>query len=313
MNPGGEVLTCAAMSTAPRSPATLLENSLASGRIHSAYLISGAGDRPREAALWFARGLACTAVSGARPCDACPACRRSQPTAEPVELDGAGKSGPLYRHIGEHADLYWVERGADDTRVRIGQIRALQAALRLGSNEGGRRAAVVADAEWLNAEAQNALLRLLEEPPPETTLVLVSRSPGVLLATIRSRCLRVAWPVEKPLVLRGETADDTTAALVSRLDGIARLGLPELLDWAEEYRGPRPIAAAQVETLLSVGSQWLRERITATASAGRRDLRAELEAFDALGACRRDLVQRNAQPQMVAERGLFAVRGAIRS
>jgi hypothetical protein len=302
------------MSTAAHSPSTLLENSLASGRIHSAYLISGAGDRPREAALWFARGLACTGGPGtSRPCEACPACRRSQPTAEPAELDGSGKAGPLYRHIGEHADLYWVERGADDTRVRIGQIRALQAALRLGSNEGGRRAAVVADAEWLNAEAQNALLRLLEEPPPKTTLLLVSRGPGALLATIRSRCLRVAWPVEEPIVLRGETADETTAALVSRLDGIARLGLPELLDWAEEYRGPRPIAAARVEALLSVGSQWLRERITAAASAGRRDLRAELDAFDALGVCRRDLVQRNAQPQMVAERGLFAVRGAIRS
>jgi hypothetical protein len=302
------------MPPAPDSPATLLENSLASGRIHSAYLISGAGPRPRETALAFARGIACTASEGVRrPCEACPACRRSRPADEPVEIDGSGKSGPLYRHIGEHADLYWVERGAEDTRVRIDQVRAVQGALRLGTNEGGRRAAVIADAEWLNHAAQNALLRLLEEPPERTTLILVSRSPAILLATIRSRCLRVAFPAEEPLPLRGPEAEETTGDLVARLDGIARLGLPELLDWAEEYRGPRAIAAAQVETLLAVGSQWLRERITEAARAGRRDLRGELDAFDVLGACRRDLVQRNAQPQMVAERGLFAVRGAVRT
>jgi len=302
------------MSSLPNSPAALLDRSLASGRIHSAYLVSGAGDPPREAALAFARGIACSAAGETpRPCEDCAACRRSQPAAETVEIDGSGRSGPLYRHIGEHADLFWVARGAEDTRVRIGQVRALQSALRLGSNEGGRRAAVVADAEWLNHEAQNALLRLLEEPPDRTTLILVAQSPAALLATIRSRCIRVPFPVELPLPLRGEEAEETTRDLVGRLDGIARLGLPDLLAWAEEYRGPRAVAAPRVETLLAVGTQWLRERIGEAAVAGRRDLRPELDAFSTLGDCRRDLVQRNAQPQMVAERGLFAVRGAIRA
>lgn len=301
------------MSEPAQSPAILLENSLASGRIHSGYLVSGAGDAPREAARWFARGLACTAREQARgPCDVCAACRRSGHEGEPVAIDGSGKSGPLYRHIGEHADLFWLQRGADDTRVRIGQVRALQSALRLGSNEGGRRAAVIADAEWLNTEAQNALLRLLEEPPDRTTLILVTRSPGALLATIRSRCVRAAYPSEQTVDLRGDAVDEAVAELVVRFDGIAGLGLPELLDWAETYRGPRAIAAAQVETLLEIGGLWLRERVGQAARSGRSDLRGELDAFKTLGACRRDLVTRNAQPQMVAERGLFAVRGAIR-
>jgi len=313
MNPGGEVLMCAAMSTPVHTPATLLENSLRSGRIHSAYLISGAGEAPRRTALWFARGIACTAVDATRPCETCPACRRSTAAAEPVEIDGTGKSGPLYRHIGEHADLYWLERGADDTRVRIGQVRGLQSALRLARSEGGARVAVIADAEWLNHPAQNALLHLLEEPPPRTTLILVARSPALLLATIRSRCVRVAFPLEEPLALRGEGVDESVAGLVARFDGIARLGLGDLLEWAEEYRGPRAIAAARVEALLDVGSQWLRERVTAEANAGQRDLVPRLDAFGQLGDCRRELGQRNANPQMVAERGLFAVRGAIRS
>jgi hypothetical protein len=133
-------------------PEALLHHSLESGRVHSAYLLSGPAEATRPAALRFVRGLACAATAGARPCEECLACCRSGAQSE-IAIDGTGKSGPLLRHVGDHADLFWVERGAGDTRVRIGQIRALQQALRLRSHEGGFRAAVIADAEWLNQEA----------------------------------------------------------------------------------------------------------------------------------------------------------------
>jgi len=179
------------MTAAPGDPQALLRRSLESGRLHSAYLLSGPPPEPRQAALGFARGVVCSGPSP-RPCESCPSCHRSSPR-EILTLDGAGKKGPLLRHIGDHPDLLWVERGADDTRVRIGQIRALQSALRLRVAEGGRRVGVIADAEWLNQEAQNALLRLLEEPPPATLIVLVARSAAGLLATVRSRCQRVVF------------------------------------------------------------------------------------------------------------------------
>ena len=50
--------------------------------------------------------------------------------------------------------------------------------------------AVIADAEWLNPQAQNALLRLLEEPPPRTSLVLVTTRASAIIPTIRSRSVR---------------------------------------------------------------------------------------------------------------------------
>jgi hypothetical protein len=59
-----------------------------------------------------------------------------------------------------------------------------------------------------------------------------------------------------------------------------------------------------------VGSGWLRARVRRAAAEG-RPARAELDAFRTLGRCRKDLDQRNANPQMVAERALFAVREAI--
>lgn len=288
----------------------LLDRALASGRIHSAYLFAGRSEVVCNAAQRFARGLVCTADAG-RPCERCRECTRSAETTPPVELDGAGKRGPLYRHIGDHPDLFWVDKGANGTRVRIGQIREVQHALRLGANEGGYRVAVIADAEWLNHEAQNSLLKLLEEPPDRTCLVLASTSSAPLAATIRSRCQKLRFPDETQMTLRSDHLPDDSKAVLRRFDAIGHAGLPQLLDWAEEYRGSRAVAAEGVEVLLSVGSDWLRERLRHAVDAGRKDLLRTVDAHKALSQCRKDLVQRNANPQMVAERALLAVRKSV--
>jgi DNA polymerase III delta prime subunit len=286
----------------------LLERSLASGRVHSAYLLAGPGPAPREAAQGFARGLVCSSEAE-RPCGACSACRRSGAEGE-IPLDGSGKKGPLFRHVGDHPDLFWVERGADDTRVRIGQIRALQGALRLQGHDGGRRAAVVADAEWLNQEAQNALLRLLEEPPPATTLVLVSASAAGLLATVRSRCQKVLFHPPRPRELLADPSE-ATRELVERLERLRESGLPDILDWAEEYRGVRAEAAERVQHMLETGSAWLRDRVARRVQTEGTRVQPELKAFATLQACRQSLSQRNANPQLTAERALLALRGTF--
>jgi len=61
---------------------------------------------------------------------------------------------------------------------------------------------------------------------------------------------------------------------------------------------------------LEAGSAWLHARTRETVSVGGRDVRAELDAFSTLAAARKALAQRNANPQMVAERALFALREA---
>ena len=260
------------MTNGADDPRALLERSLESERLHSAYLISGSGSEPREAALAFARGMVCQG-GPPRPCEACAECRRSNQREE-IVLDGTGKSGPLLRHVGDHPDLLWVERGANDTRVRIGQIRALQHAL-----------------------------RLLEEPPPRTTLVLVAASSAGLLATVRSRCQRVAFRVAAASPLE----DPQRGELVAKLEGLGAATLPDLLDWAEDYRGARAAAAEDVHRLLETGAAWLRDRVHQALSGPGGDVRRELDADAVLSDCRRVLDQRNANPQMVAERALFAL------
>jgi DNA polymerase-3 subunit delta' len=287
------------MSTASSDSPSLLRRSLESGRIHSAYLLSGPGSAPRDAALDFVRALVCQQPVG--PCEACIDCRRSSPR-EPIALDGTGRKGPLLRHVGDHADLFWVERGEGDTRVRIGQIRALQNALHLQSNEGGRRAAVIADAEWLNQEAQNALLRILEEPPPQTTLVLATATAAGLLATVRSRCQRVSFDSG------AAQRDPECEAMRKRFDGIAATTIPDLLDWAAEYRGARATVVGGVEEFLEAASLWVRDGVVAASHEAGGDVTRDLDAFRTLSDCRKTLSQRNANPQMVVERALLALR-----
>jgi hypothetical protein len=298
------------MADPPEQAQVLLDRALASGRIHSSYLLAGPSEVVHAQALRFARGLVCRGDAG-RPCEDCGECRRSGGTGDPVELDGSGKSGPLFRHIGDHPDLYWIDKGGSGTRVRIGQIRAVQRALRLGSNEGGYRVAVIADAEWLNQEAQNSLLKLLEEPPDRTCLILAGSGSAPLAATIRSRCQKLRFPEERANNLRTDDLSEDRTRVLGRFDRITDCGLPDLLDWAEEYRGNRAKAAEEVEVLLEIGSGWLNEQIRLAIDAGRRDLQTRLAAHKTLSKCRKDLVQRNANPQMVAERALLAVRRSV--
>jgi DNA polymerase III delta prime subunit len=288
------------MSTASGDSPILLRRSLESGRIHSAYLLSGPGSAPQDAALDFVRALVCQQPDG--PCDECIDCRRSSP-GELIVLDGTGRKGPLLRHVGDHADLFWIERGDGGTRVTIGQVRALQNALHLRSTEGGRRAAVIADAEHLNQEAQNALLRILEEPPPQTTLVLATATATGLLATVRSRCQRIRFEADPAAA----QLDTERIAMRARLDGIATAAIPELLDWAAEYRGARATVVGGVEALLETASLWIRDRVTTAVRETATNVTPDLDAFRTLNDCRKTLSQRNANPQMVVERALLAL------
>jgi len=312
------------------SPAEILYRSIANNRVHSAYLLTGSGDLPRTTALEFARALVCERSDGS-VCDVCDACHRSQSTdadsgAETgtragtgeIVLDGKGKRGPTYRHIGDHPDLFWVERGPDDTRITILQARDLQNALRLGANEGGRCVAVIAGAEWMTNNAQNALLRLLEEPPPATTLILAASRASAIIATIRSRSVRVRFPAESDSGLRASDASDSVLQIVDTLDRLDSQSVGDLLDFAEQYRGGRAVAAESVTELIDVSAQWLCEEVKALVSQGEHPATQALNAHHSLQQLRRDLISRNANPQMVAERLLLGLRdvvaaGAIRS
>jgi DNA polymerase III subunit delta' len=169
--------------------AARLESFHRSGRLPHAMILSGSrGVGKATLAFRFARWLLGQAGGGGGLFGA------SEPQAG-LTLD---PSDPVFRRVasGAHPDLMTLERTLNDKgklrdEIVIEDARAVGSFLRLTPAEGGWRIVVVDAADELNRNSANALLKILEEPPRQALLLLVSHAPGSLLPTIRSRCRTV--------------------------------------------------------------------------------------------------------------------------
>lgn len=169
-----------------------------SGRLHHAWLLSGPRGVGKATLAWrIARFLLATpdpgddGLFGAPPppqtLDVAPdhpVTRRILAMAEPglhlVRRGGMGRS--------ESEREKAVLEGRFSADIRVDEVRKLARFLHMSAADGGRRVVIVDCADDLNPAAANALLKMLEEPPARTTLLLVSHRPSGLLPTIRSRC-----------------------------------------------------------------------------------------------------------------------------
>ncbi len=103
---------------------------------------------------------------------------------------------PVFRKIaaGGHPDFMAVTRAEDERKgglketLDVDTIRKITPFLRMTASEGGWRAVIIDDADTMNRNAQNGLLKILEEPPADTVLILIAHRIGALIPTIRSRC-----------------------------------------------------------------------------------------------------------------------------
>lgn len=94
---------------------------------------------------------------------------------------------------GAHPDLLYIERAYDaeknktQSQLAVSELRKVEPFLRKTSSNGGWRVVIIDDADTMNRNAQNALLKILEEPPKNTVLILIAHRAGALIPTIRSR------------------------------------------------------------------------------------------------------------------------------
>lgn len=158
------------------------EDARGRGRLHHAWLLTG----PEGVGKATFAYRAARRLLGARPDLA-------------HGLLGAAPDDPVSRQIIAHAhpDLFVLERLGEDGKVRkvipVDEARGLSEFFSKSPASAPHRVAIVDAADDLNVNAANALLKTLEEPPARGVLLLVSHSPGRLLATIRSRCRRLAF------------------------------------------------------------------------------------------------------------------------
>jgi DNA polymerase-3 subunit delta' len=195
-------------------------------RLSHALLLTGpAGIGKRMLAEHFAQSLLCEMPpANGHPCGECGACRwfadGNHPDYRallPEILQAEGDGGAGSEEAGAVEPGAAKSKSAPSKVIKIGQVRALDSFFNVGTHRSGRRIILVYPADALNTDAANALLKVLEEPPPATLFLLVTSHLNDLLPTIRSRCARLE--IERPATpevidwLRGQGVRDPAAAL----------------------------------------------------------------------------------------------------
>jgi len=183
---------------------------------HSLLFCGPAGLGKNRFAQRFATSLLCEspAADGA-PCGNCKSCHLVS--------------------VGNHPDYRVTTIEEDASGIAVDQIRDLIAYLSLRPHTSSRRVVILTPAEAMNINAANSLLKVLEEPPADSVLILVSHKPQLLSATIRSRCARIEFRVPSPV----------DAATWLQQEGVKREAIPDLLAAA----GSAPLRAAELNQL----------------------------------------------------------------
>ena len=195
-------------------------------RLPHALLLSGApGIGKRVLAESFGQSLLCEAnTPGGDACGVCGACHWFAEGNHPdyrLVIPEILQAETELRNDG--ADTIQADNGGAKSKsapskvIKIGQIRALDGFFSVGTHRAGRRVVLVYPADCLNVDASSALLKTLEEPPPDTHFLLVTSRPYELLPTIRSRCAKVviAPPPRAPMLdwLAAQGVKDPAGAL----------------------------------------------------------------------------------------------------
>ena len=246
----------------------------AAGRLAHAYLFTGPlGIGKHETALAIARRLNCREENLDPAGCACASCRKIM--------------------AGNHPDIFVVEKPHDKAGIAIGQVRALMERFGFRALEARVKFALIRDAECINEEAANALLKTLEEPHSGTVLVLTTAVPAALPATVRSRCQVVRFSAMSNSALaqllksRYDMPSDDAQALAAFGQGSPG----RALDLGGDFMGRR---RAVLDAFLGQGGT---EDFIKAAGASRDSAREALAVV--LMACRDALFIRIGAPQVI--------------
>lgn len=148
-----------------------LQNQQDQNRLPHGLLFSGiSGIGKRHFATIFAQHLLCEKKTGCGTCKSC-----------------------LLFNAGNHPDFILIEPEEDAKQIKIDQIRAVNEKALQTAQQGGNQIILIDPADCMNPNAENALLKTLEEPPKNTFIILITHRLSALLPTIRSRCQIISF------------------------------------------------------------------------------------------------------------------------
>lgn len=170
------------------------------GIVLHAYIIEGAsGVGKRTLARLLAQAILCTGER--KPCGKCPSCRKCA--------------------AGTHSDLHIY--GAEGTSFKVDAVRDIKRTVSLMPNDGERAVYILEGARNMTVAAQNALLKVFEEPPEGTTFLLVTERKEALLPTVRSRARAVRLSAASDSAVRAALAEKMPNAAPATLDEAVRI------------------------------------------------------------------------------------------
>ena len=236
----------------------LLRRALAQDLLPHAFLFTGVeGVGKKSTALTLAKVVNCQNSASGDCCDQCISCRKAA--------------------SGNHPDINLIER--EGPFIKIEQIRALKHRLRFKPLEGRYRVTVIDNSQHLKAEAANALLKVLEEPPADNLIILTAIETTALLPTIVSRCLHLPFQPLATVEISAHlnkihSISPERAAVIARLAGGSLSRAIDLLD--EKKLDRRNLI---LETVSEIHKSGLTDLLAATSrwKGDNLDLQQDLE------------------------------------
>ncbi|OJV22246.1 MAG: hypothetical protein BGO30_11055 [Bacteroidetes bacterium 41-46] len=264
---------------------------------HATLFAEDAGSGALPLTLSFIQYLSCKARSEGDSCGVCPSCSKISKMvhpdlhfAFPVTASSSGAS----KTVSDNFISVWREKVFQNPYIteqqfneacgvenKLGRISVAEASsifkkLTMTSFEGGNKYMVIWLAERMNPETSNKLLKLLEEPPPGTYILLISQSPERVLPTIQSRCRLVRVPPIEKSSLSEYLAErfsfnSDEASLWAGISGGSLSRAVELISESMEYSRNDELVESMINSALS------------------KDLAGVIKVWEEVAQCRREV------------------------